>query len=219
MSFETSPYEGYAAAAVATNGTTAAPEPSVVPTVAADPGSAPRRLPRHQAWLRMGDEGENAELMVLVNFRYPDRLNAEFASFDNERIIGALRIAVVEHNGWCDPYTGDLLPPASQKCARENADQEYRSKLRDIERRRRKLDVARQAEDANRAEIALQLDELTDEREAADEAHAEAVKLFEKAETCCFWHKLDGEDVLRILKAINVERGKVVSSILDGKKS
>lgn len=167
----------------------------------------------------MGDEGENAELMVLVNFRYPDRLNAEFASFDNERIIGALRIAVVEHNGWCDPYTGDLLPPASQKCARENADQEYRSKLRDIERRRRKLDVARQAEDANRAEIALQLDELTDEREAADEAHAEAVKLFEKAETCCFWHKLDGEDVLRILKAINVERGKVVSSILDGKKS
>lgn len=217
MSFTTSPYEG--ATTIVTNGVHPPSQP-VVPPVAADQGSAPRRLPRRQSWIRLADEGEYADFAVLAKLRYPDKINTDFASGDFERIKTALRMVVLEHNHWLDPETGDELPPANQTCARDDFDEGYGAKLRDIEKRRRKLDVARQKEDANRPALAVESDQLTDEREEADRLHAEQVAPFEAGErVCCFWHKLAQEECLMMLKAIGSERGKVLSSIMGGPKS
>jgi hypothetical protein len=90
----------------------------VVPPTAAIPSepsqaihAAGPRLPRREEWLDLPEEAyPGFRIKVWVN--YPHRLTSELRSGEQERVMGALRQMVLEHNGWCD-YDGAPLPPAA----------------------------------------------------------------------------------------------------------
>lgn len=92
-----------------TNGTAGASVPSEAGPVATPIPPGPR-LPRREQWLPLPDEYPDFEVRVWVN--YPQRLDRDLKSNDEQRIRTALQQIVLDHNGWVDDR-GEPFPPAS----------------------------------------------------------------------------------------------------------
>lgn len=74
-------------------------------------GQAPGpSIPRREVWLTL--PGDYREFRVLVWRNFPQRLKRELTSGDTERILTAMTLIILEHNGWIDD-AGEPFPPAN----------------------------------------------------------------------------------------------------------
>lgn len=76
----------------------------------------PRMPGGREKWVTLPDPYEDMRIRLWIN--YPNRLNDDLASGDDDLIYGALAQIVLEHNDWHDE-DGDPLPVLS----RGNVDQ------------------------------------------------------------------------------------------------
>lgn len=70
-------------------------------------------LQRREQWVDLPQE-EYPYFKVKLWVNYPQKLNADLNSGDQERMAAALGRIVLEHNGWCDEETRPY-PPASER--------------------------------------------------------------------------------------------------------
>ena len=69
------------------------------------------KVQRREKWITIKDEAyEGFEFRIWVN--YPQRLDLEIRSTDEDKIRAALKQVILEHNGWLDEE-GNPYPPST----------------------------------------------------------------------------------------------------------
>jgi len=177
------------------------------------PGPGGPRAPRGIQWIPLAEEGDYAEHQFKARLRYPDSLNQEFGSGDFDRLREALKRVVLEHNGWVDPDSEtdppQVLPPVDKPCkttlgmkhALVKADLKLetdlkQAKLTEVEKTTLKADHAK----------------------AVTQIHADALAERDGlTEPCCFWDNVSQEEVILMLRAVNVHKGKILNGLLETK--
>lgn len=170
------------------------------------------RANRGIEWIHLpaGEDQEYAEHEVRVRLRYPDSIQRELNSGTFERLTGALKRLVLEHNGWIDPESDTdppaVLPPVQQRC--EITDR-VEAKVKELE-----VTLAKALKDAktDAAKATLQADHT----KAVEKLYTAAVAEREaRGSACCFWDYVDQNELILMVRAISERRGKKLNLILE----
>lgn len=172
------------------------------------PGGGPRASKRTQ-WIRLAEVEDHAfyEHQILAQTYYPNEINVRFFSGSGQgNIVDGLRKLVVEHNGWLDADTGEVLPPVDEPCRRAAA------LAKEIEAEEVTHAVALKEARTEAAKATAELKH----RDAKEKIYATVhQQQDEMSGRCCFWDAIGPDEISLMLRAILTARDSAVTFLLE----